>query len=67
MSQNYSKDKEILYENCISVKKLGMSQLVWHVYGNYKWLPYKIQEMLKSSTFMVVFMFVFVKSLDEKT
>ena len=70
VSQKCSKDKGILYEKSISVNKLGMSQLVRHMYGNQEWLPGKIQEMLtllKSSTFTVVFMFFFGKTLDEMT
>ena len=70
VSQKCSKDKGILYDKSISVNKLGMSQLVRHMYGNQKWLPGKIQEMLslfKSSMFTVVFMFFFGKNLDEMT
>ena len=68
VSQKCSKDNGILYEKRISVTKLGMSQLVWHMYGNQHWLPGKILEMLslfKRSEFTVVFMFFFGKSLNE--
>ena len=68
VSQKCSKDNGILYEKRISVTKLGMTQLVRHMYGNQHWLPVKIQEMLslfKRSEFTVVFMFFFGKSLDE--
>ena len=69
VSQICSKDNGILYEKRISVTKLGMSQLVRHMYGNQPWLPGKIQEMLtlfKRSEFTVLFMFFFGKSLDER-
>ena len=68
VSQKCSKDNGILYEESISVTKLGMSQLVRHMYGNQDWLPGKIQEMLslfKRSEFTIMFMFFFGKSLNE--
>ena len=68
VSQKCSKDNGILYEKSISVTKLGMSQLVRHMYGNQHWLPGKIQVMLsmfKRSEFRILFMFFFGKSLNE--
>ena len=68
VSQKCSKDNGILYEKRISVTKLGMSQLVRHMYGNQDWLPSQIQVMLslfKRSEFTILFMFFFGKSLNK--
>lgn len=67
-----SNDNGILYEKNITVNKLGMSQLVTHMYGNQPWIEDKIDHMLsifnfKASTFKVFFMFFFGKTLDELT
>ena len=65
-----SKDKGILYEKNVTVNKLGMNQLITHMYGNQSWLGVKIDHILslfKSSTFTVVFVFFFGKTLDELT
>ena len=68
VSQKCSIDNGILYEKTISLAKLGISQLVRHMYGNKPWLPGKIRDMLslfKRSQFTVVFIFFFAKTLDE--
>ena len=68
VSQKCSKNNGIVYEKSISVTKLGMSQLVRHMYGNQDWLPSQIQVMLslfKGSEFRILFMFFFGKSLNE--
>ena len=68
VAQNCSRDNGILYERTIRVNKLGMSQLLRHMYGNQVWLPIKIQEMLslfKGQEFTIVFLFFFGRSVDE--
>ena len=68
VSEKCSRDNGILYEKNITVNKLGMSQLVRHMYGNQNWLSAKIQEMhslFSGSEFPIVFTFFFGKSLDE--
>ena len=68
VSQKCSIDNGILYEKTISLTKLGISQLVRHMYGNQPWLPGKIQDLLslfKRSELTVLFMFFFAKSLNE--
>ena len=65
-----SSDKGILYEKIVTVNKLGMNQLITHMYGNQSWLGVKIDHILslfKSSTFTVVFVFFFGKTLDKLT
>ena len=68
VSEKCSKDNGILYEKSVSLNKLGMSQLVRHMYGNQEWLPAQINVMLslfKQKTFVVNFMFFFGRNLNE--
>ena len=63
-----SLDKGILYEKAIKVNKLGMEQLVRHVYGNQNWIGAKIQRMVSkviNSTLEIRFIFFFGRPLAD--
>ena len=68
VKQNCSVDKGILYEHEINITKLGMRQLVSHLYGNQYWLEAKISEMISkfmSEKIKVVFLFFYGRNSDE--
>ena len=63
-----SVDKGILYEHEINVTKLGMRQLMNHLYGNQHWLGAKISEMISKlmiEKIKILFFFFYGKKLDE--
>lgn len=68
VQERCSVDRGVLFERKMIVNKLGISQLIRHMYGNQPWLNakvYEIQSLFKSSTMTVRFLFFFGKSQDE--
>lgn len=68
VKENCAADKGILYEHEINITKLGMRQLVTHMYGKQYWLGAKIADMISKFTsekMKISFLFFYGKNMDE--
>ena len=63
-----SLDNDILYERTINLNRLGIEQLIRHLYGNQNWIETKIKQMVSkvtSTTLKIRFIFFFGKPLAD--